>query len=152
MSTIHQSRRLFFGIVTVFAFTLLVPAAVTAEDEVAALVPVAAPSVDNTSADDVRVATRALAAQRALLTGGMGSMQEERLLAIVAAAPSPDATSDCGSAEASHASIGHPATSMTAEQTRVLAAQQALRSPDLGSLQEDALTAVVVASGAEAES
>jgi hypothetical protein len=152
MSTIHQSRRLFFGIAALFVFTLLAPAAVTAEDEVAALVPVTAASVDDTSADDVRVATRALAAQRALLTGGMGSMQEERLLAIVATAPSPDATSGCGSVEASRASIGHPATSMTAEQTRVLAAQQALRSPDLGSLQEDALAAVVAASSAETES
>jgi hypothetical protein len=152
MSTIHQSRRLFFGIAALFVFTLLAPAAVTAEDEVAALVPVSAPSADDTSADDVRVTTRALAAQRALLTGGIGGMQEERLLAIVAAAPSPDATSGCGSVEASRASIWHPATNMTTEQIRVLAAQQALRSPDLGSLQEDASTAVMVASSAEAES
>jgi hypothetical protein len=50
----------------------------------------------------VRV-TRALAAQRALLTGDIGSMQEERLLAIVAAAPSWDATSGYGSVEASRA-------------------------------------------------
>ena len=123
MSTIHQSRRLSFGIAALFAFTLLVPAAVTAEDEVAALAAVAAPSVDDTGADAVRVS---LAAERALLTGDIGSMQEEHLRAIVAA-------------------------STTVQQTRVLAAQQALLSPDLGSLQEDALTAVVAASSAEVE-
>jgi hypothetical protein len=39
----------------------------------------------------------------------------------------------------------------TAEQSRVLAAQQALHSPDLGSLQEEALTAIVEASSAEVE-
>jgi hypothetical protein len=126
MSRNYQSRRLFFGIAAVFAFTLLAPAAVTAEDEVAAVAPVAAPSVDDTSADAVRVAARALAAQRALLTGDIGSMQEEHLFAIVA-------------------------TSTTAEQTRALAAQQALLSHDLGSLQEEVLTAVVESSSAEAE-
>jgi hypothetical protein len=126
MSTIHQSRRLSFGIAALFAFTLLVPAAVTAEDEVAVMAPVAAPAVVGTSVEDVG-ATRALAAQRALLSGDIGSLQEDALFAIVAA-------------------------SATAEQTRVLAAQQALQSLDLGSLQEDALTAIVEASSAEAES
>jgi hypothetical protein len=43
------------------------------------------------------------------------------------------------------------ASSMTAEQTRVLTAQRALQSPDLGSLQEEALTAIVEASSAEVE-
>jgi hypothetical protein len=127
MSTIHQSRRLSFGIAALFAFTLLVPAAVTAEDEVAVMAPVAAPAVVGTSAEDVRAATRALAAQHALLTGDLGSLQEDALFAIVTA-------------------------STTAEQTRVHAAQQALQSPDLGRLQEDALTAIVEASSAEAGS
>jgi hypothetical protein len=92
MSTIHRSRSLVFGIATVFAFTLLAPVAVMAEEEVAALAPVAAPAVASTSSDDVRAA-RALAAQHALQSGDIGSLQEDRLLAIVAAAPGWDETS-----------------------------------------------------------
>jgi hypothetical protein len=125
MSTIHQARRLFLGSTVVFALSLLAPVAVMAEDEVAVMAPVAAPAVVGTSAEGIR-ATRALAAEHALLTGDIGSLQEEALVAIVAA-------------------------STTAEQTRVLAAQQALLSPDLGSLQEEALTAIVEASSAEVE-
>lgn len=125
MSTTHQSRRLVFGSAVVFALALLTPVSVTAQDDITVLAPVAAPSVDDTSANAV-LATRALAAQRALLTGDIGSMQEEALFAIVAA-------------------------STTAKQTRVLAAQQALQSPDLGSLQEEALTTIVEASSAEVE-
>jgi hypothetical protein len=49
------------------------------------------------------VQAAALAAQRALLSGDMGSMQEDRLLAIVAAAPSWDDTSGYASVEASRA-------------------------------------------------
>jgi hypothetical protein len=126
MFTLHQARRRFVGITAVLALTLLAPAAVTAQEEVAVMAPVAAPVVGVPRADDVR-ATRALAAQRALLAGGIGSLQEEALVAIVAASP-------------------------TAEPTRVLTAQQALHSPDLGSLQEDALSAIVDASRAEVES
>jgi hypothetical protein len=84
----------------------------------------------------------------------IGSLQEEALFAIVAPGPAPDATSDCGPVEASRAAnapLAGPVTSMTAEQTRVLTAQQALLSPDLGSLQEEALTAIVAASSAEGE-
>ena len=125
MSTTHQSRRLVFGIATLFALTLLAPVAVTAQDDITTLAPVAAPAVVGTSADDVLV-PRVLAAQRALLSRDLGSLQEDALLAIVAASP-------------------------TAEQTRVLTAQQALHSPDLGSLQEEALTAIVDASRAEVE-
>jgi hypothetical protein len=125
MSTIHQARRLVFGFATVFALTLLAPVTVTAQDDIAAMAPVAAAPVDDTHVEDVR-ATRALAAQRALLTGDIGSLQEEALSAIVAAAPS-------------------------SEELRVLTAQQALLSPDLGSLQEEALTAIVDASRAEVE-
>jgi hypothetical protein len=68
-----------------------------------------------------------------------------------AAAPSWDETSGYGAVEATRATIGHPAASTTAEQTRLVAAQQALLSQDLGSLQEDALTAIVDASSADAE-
>jgi hypothetical protein len=163
MSMNHRSRSLVFGFATVFAFTLLAPAAVTAQEEAAVLAPVAAPSVDETSGEDVR-AIRAVAAERALLTGDIGSMQEEHLFAIVAAAPSWDETSGYGTVEASRASIGHPAASTTQvpadvrwapagviapessiEASRVLTAQQALQSQDLGSLQEEALFAVVAA-------
>jgi hypothetical protein len=123
MFTIHQARRRYFGIIAALALTVLAPVAVTVEEEVVVLAPVAAASVDETNAEDVR-RTRALAAQRALRTGAIGSLQEEALFSLVAA-------------------------STTAEQTRLLAAQRALRSPDLGSLQEEALTAVVEASSAE---
>jgi hypothetical protein len=159
------------GSAVAFAFMLFAPVAVNAEeDEVLALAPVAAPAVAGTSADEVR-ATRALAAKRALLSGDIGSMQEERLYAIVAAAPSWDATSGYGSVEdsraaasalvapiaapswdetsgygaleASRATIGHPAVSMTDESSRVATAQQALLSGNLGSMQEEALTIAV---------
>jgi hypothetical protein len=136
MFTTHQSRRLVFGSAVVFALTLLAPVAVAAEDDITAMAPVAAPSADETGADAV-LATRALAAQQALLSGDIGSIQEESLLAIVAAAPSGDATRSGGSTEASHAANALPvvpSASMTVEQTRVLAAQQVLLSPDLGSL------------------
>jgi hypothetical protein len=125
MFTIQQSRRRIFGIIVMLALTLLAPVTVNAEDEVADLALVAAPAAVGTSVDEVR-ATRALAAQNALQSGDIGSMQEDALFAIVA-------------------------SSMTAEQTRVLTAQQALQSPDLGSLQEEALTAIVEASSAQVE-
>jgi hypothetical protein len=147
MSTSKRSRRRFSGIITVLALTLLAPVAVNAEDEVADLAPVAAPAVVGTSIEDVG-ATRALAAEQALERGDIGSMQEDALLAIVAAAPSWDESSGYGSVEASRAANAMPAapaTSTTAEQTRVIAAQQALQSQDLGSLQEEALIMVVAA-------
>jgi hypothetical protein len=147
MSTIHRSRSLVFGIATVFALTLLAPVAVTAEEEVADLAPVAAPAVVGTSVEDVR-ATRVLAAEQGLERGDLGSMQEEALFAIVAAAPSWDESSGYGSVEASRAANAMPAaptTGTSAEQTRVLAAQQALQSQDLGSVQEEALIMVVAA-------
>jgi hypothetical protein len=179
MSTIHRSRSLVFGIATVFAFTLLAPVAITAqEEEVVVLAPVAAPAVDETSADAVR-AVRAIAAERALQSGDIGSMQEEHLYAIVSAAPSWDENSGYGSVEASRAAasallapvaapswdqtsgygfveasratIDHPAANTNSQQTRVLGAQQALLTADLGSLQEDALTAIVEAGSAAAE-
>jgi hypothetical protein len=147
MPRIHRFRNLVFGIATVFAVTLLAPLAVTAEDEVADLAPVAAPAAVGTSVEDA-VATRVLAAEQALERGDIGSMQEEALFAIVAAAPSWDESSGYGSVEASRAANAMPAapdTSTSAEQTRVIAAQQALQSQDLGSLQEEALLIVVAA-------
>src|SRR5215207_3169282 len=102
MSTIHRSRNLVVGLATVVAVTLLAPLAVTAEEEVADLAPVAAPAVVGTSVEDVGV-TRVLAAQSALHSGDLGSMQEEALFAIVAAAPSWDESSGYGSVEASRA-------------------------------------------------
>jgi hypothetical protein len=188
MFTNNRSRRLVVGLASVFALTLLAPVVVTAEEEVTALAPVAAPAVAGTSGDDVRTA-RALAAAHALQGGEIGSMQEEHLYAIVAAAPSWDDTSGYGSVETSRATIGHAPASMTEEATllaqfraiertlslslapgpqvpsdvrwaparavapdseaaatRVLAAEQALQSYDLGSVQEEALLAVVATS------
>jgi hypothetical protein len=155
MSTIHRSRSRVFGLATMFACTLLAPGAVSAQEEVAdtaqqdvaVLAPVAAPALASTSADDVRAA-RALAAERALQSGDIGSMQEDRLLAIVAAAPSWDEISGYGAVEASraiNAMSAAPDASTSAEQTRLLAAQHALQSGDLGSLQEDTLLAVAAA-------
>ena len=102
MSMTHQARRRFFRIIAVLALTLLAPVAVTAEDEVAGLALVAAPAAVGTSVDEVR-ATRTLAAQNALQSGDIGSMQEDRLLAIVGASPSWDETSGYGAVEASRA-------------------------------------------------
>jgi hypothetical protein len=171
MPTNQRTRLWCLSTAVVFAFTLLAPVAVNAQDDVAALAP-AAPVGEDTNPQDVRAA-RALAAQRALQSGDIGSMQEERLYAIVAAAPTWDQISGYASVEASRAAIGHATTTMTeeaallaqfraseralslslgaepqapAEAPRVFAAQQALQSPDLGSMQEEALLAVVAAS------
>jgi hypothetical protein len=171
MPRMYRFRRLVVGLATVVTVTLLAPLAVNAEEEVADLAPVAAPATVGTSAEEVR-ATRVLVAQHALQRGDLGSLQEDALYAIVAAAPSWDAasgygiveagraansallapagpswdqTSGYGAVEASRATIGSPATSSPSEQTRVLAAQRALQGGDLGSLQEEALLAVVAA-------
>src|SRR5215204_674960 len=171
MPRIYRFRSLVVGLATVFTVTLLAPLAVNAEEEVADLAPVAAPAAVGTSPEEVR-AIRALAAQHALQSGDLGSLQEDALVAIVAAAPSWDATSGYGAVEAGRgatsallapagptwdatsgygaveagrATIAYPATSTSAVQTRVLAAQQALQGGDLGSLQEEALLAVVSA-------
>src|SRR5215218_2300571 len=144
MPRMYRFRRLVVGLATVVTVTLLAPLALNAEEEVADLAPVAAPAAVGTSPEEVR-AIRALAAQRALQRGDVASLQEDALYAIVAAAPSWDATSGYGAVEASRATIGSPAASTSAVQTRVLAAQQALQGGDLGSLQEEALLAVVSA-------
>jgi len=67
------------------------------------------------------------------------------LRAIVAAAPSWDEISGYGAVEASRATIDYPTASTSTAQTRVLTAQHALQGGDLGSMQEDALLAVVSA-------
>jgi hypothetical protein len=89
------------------ACTLLARVTVTAQEEVVVLAPIAAPAVDKTSADEVR-ATRAIAAERGLRSGDIGSLQEEHLYAIVSAAPSSDETSGYGSVEASRAANAIP--------------------------------------------
>jgi hypothetical protein len=127
MSTSYRSRSLVFGIATVFAFTLLAPLAVTAQEGVVAVAPLAAPAVVSTSSDDVRAA-RALAAEQALQSGDIGSMQEDRLLAIIAAAPTVASSSD-----------------EDVRTARALAAEQALQRGDIGSMQEDRLLAIVAA-------
>ena len=117
MSPMQQSRSRVVGIATMFAFTLLAPVAVSAQEavadttqqEVPVLAPVTAPAVVSTSGEDGRV----IAAERALLSGDLGSLQEDALLAVVSAAPSWDETSGYGAVEASRAVIGHPVTSTT---------------------------------------
>jgi hypothetical protein len=181
MFTIHRSRSVLLGSAAFLALALFAPGVVNADDAipliapvagpatdaVPVVAPVAAPSVDDTSADAVRAAALTLAAQSALLTGDIGSMQEEHLLAIVAGAPSWDATSGYGSVEASRAANALPvapaaittqvpaevrwapvraiAPELSAEATRALAAQLALQSGDIGSMQEDRLLAIVAA-------
>jgi hypothetical protein len=133
MPTIHHSRTAIAAFVAVLTFALSTPFAVNAEDQVLVEEPVL------TAEDQVPA------------------------LAPVAG-PSWDETSGYGAVEASRATIGHPAASTTQvpsdvrwaparvivpgaslEAMRVLAAQQALQSRDLGSMQEDALFAVVAA-------
>ena len=57
-----------------------------------------------------------------------------------------DQSSHSGAVAAGRMAIGEPAMRTTAESSRVAAAQQALLSGDLGSMQEAALAAVVAAS------
>jgi len=153
MSTNRRSRTAISVFAAALTLALSAPLAVnadkvvTGEDEVLVVAPVAAPAVVGTSAASVRAVAQALAAQDALLSGELGSLQEERLRAIVAAAPvaapSWDEISGYGAVEASRATIDYPTSSASAAQTRVLAAQHALQGGDLGSMQEDALFAVV---------
>jgi hypothetical protein len=60
--------------------------------------------VASTNGDDARAA-RALAGERALQGGDIGGVQEDRLLAVVAAAPSWDETSGYGAVETTRASF-----------------------------------------------
>jgi hypothetical protein len=107
---------------------------------------------------------RSLVAQHALQAGDLGSVQEEALRAVVASAMTWDETSGYGAVEASRASIAHPdastnqvpsdvrwaparafAPDTSAEANRVLNAQQALLTGDIGSMQEERLYTIVAA-------
>jgi hypothetical protein len=180
MFTIHRSRSVFLGSAAFLALALFAPGAVNADDAIPLIAPVTGPSTDaipvmapvagpswdetsgygaveasratigHPAAGTTFEQTRMAVAQRALLTGDIGGMQEEHLFAIVAAAPvaapSWDETSGYGAVEASRAANAlpaAPAASTTAEETRALTAQRALQTYDLGSLQEEALLAVV---------
>ena len=100
-------------------------------------------------------ASRVSTAQQALLSPSLGSLQEEALMAVVATAMTWDQTSGYGVVEALRAepdvSVA-PAAGTTADAAsgfgsgavnRVTNAEHALDAGDLGSLQEDALTAIV---------
>jgi hypothetical protein len=76
----------------VFAFMLLGPVTVKADEAVAVLAPVAAPSVDETNADAVRAAAQVLAAQQALRSPNLGSLQEAALIIVVTTGATSDAT------------------------------------------------------------
>jgi hypothetical protein len=134
---------------------LSVPSAVSAEDQPLpaaeqALAPAAIPG----PAGSVE-ASRVRTAQHALLSPNLGSRQEETLRAVVAAAMTWDQTSGYAVVEAIRAepdvSVA-PAAGTTTDAAsgvgagvvnRVANAQHALAAGNLGSLQEEALTAVV---------
>jgi hypothetical protein len=171
MSTIHRSRPVVSAFAALLMLALSAPIAVQGQDQDLALAPVLAASWDETSGygtveairaePDVYVvpgagttadaasgsgsvaANRVLNAQHALQADDLGSMQEEALAAIVAPGASWDETSGYGAVEASRATIGHPTASTTNQANRVFAAERALLSHDLGSMQEEALAAVV---------
>jgi hypothetical protein len=119
--------------------------AIRAEPDVS-VAPATGTTADAASGVGSGGANRVTNAEYALRTGDLGSMQEDALTAIVAAGASWDDTSGYRALEASRATIGHPAVSTTAATIRLVAAQQALLSGDLGSMQEEALAAVMAAS------
>ncbi|MCC2627552.1 MAG: hypothetical protein K0S14_1202 [Thermomicrobiales bacterium] len=180
MSKIHRSRPAISAFAAVLMLTVSAPIAVHGQDEDLALAPVPAASWDETSgygaveairaepdvyvvpgagttanaasgSDSVEV-IRVSIVQHALQASDLGSMQEEALAAIVAPGASWDETSGYGAVEASRATIGHPAASTTNQANRVFAAERALLSHDLGSMQEEALAAVVADPMAPAQS
>src|SRR5829696_428424 len=184
MSTIHRSRTIVSAFAATFMVALTAPITVHAQDQVLteeqALAPASVPG-PAVSVEDSRVS----AAQHALLSPDLGSLQEEALMAVVAAAMSWDATSGYGAVEASRAAASAlyapvagptwdetsgygaveairaepdayvaPAASTTADAAsrfgsvaanRVANAEYALQAGDLGSMQEEALTAIVAA-------
>jgi hypothetical protein len=171
MSKIHRSRPAISAFAAVLMLTVSAPIAVHGQDQDLALAPVPAASWDETSGYGVVEAIRAepdvyvvpgagttadaasgsdsvqlnrvSIVQHALQADNLGSMQEEALAAIVVPGASWDETSGYGAVEASRATIGHPAVSTTNQANRVFAAERALLSHDLGSMQEEALAAVV---------
>jgi hypothetical protein len=126
-----------------FIVALSAPIAVHAKDpilpgEEQALAPASIPG-PSVSVEDSRVN----AAQQALLSPDLGSMQEDALTAIVATGESWHEITGSQPLKTSRATVGHLTVSTTAESSRVAAAQLALLSGDLGSMQEEALAAVV---------
>jgi hypothetical protein len=139
MSTIHRFRSVFLGSAAFLALALFAPGVVNADDAIPLVAPVAAPSTD--------AAPVMAPVAGPFVAGDIGSLQEDRLLAIVAAAPgwdetsgyrsveasraaasallapvaapSWDETSGYRSVEASRATIGHPAASTSASTTQV---------------------------------
>ena len=118
MHTNRRTRSSFIVIATLFVGTLVSPVAVTAEDQVLALAPVAGPSWDEAS--------------------GYRSVEASRVATDVQDQPDVNAAVAAVTWEemSGYASV---------EASRVISARHALLSADLGSLQEEALVAVVAA-------
>jgi hypothetical protein len=118
MHTIRRSRSSFMFITTLLAGALFAPVSVNAEDQVLALAPVAGPSWDEAS--------------------GYRSVEASRIATDVRDQPDAVAAVATGTWDemSGYASV---------EASRVISARQGLLSADLGSLQEEALYAVVAA-------
>jgi hypothetical protein len=116
MHTICRSRSSFIFIATLLAGALFAPVSVNAEDQVLALAPVAGLSWDEASGYHSVEASRIAV-----------DVRDQPDAVTAAAATSWEAMSGYASVEAS----------------RVISARQGLLSADLGSLQEEALYAVV---------
>lgn len=185
MSTLQRSRTIVSAFAAMLMVALSAPIAVHGEDqplpvEEQAFAPAAIPDPSVSVAD-----RRVRAAQHALLSPDLGSLQEEALLAVVATAMAWEETSGYGAVEASRAAASAlfaPLAAPTWDETsgygaveanraepdvsvapaagtmadaasglgsvavnRVTTAQHALEAGDLGSLQEEALAAVVAA-------
>lgn len=122
MRTVHHSRMVFLGIATVLVGTLVTPLAVGAEDQNHATISALGPS-------EVE-ASRAIIAERGLLSGDLGSMQEQALADVMAAATAEDETAGSDAVEAARA----------ASLAQFRAVEWSLSdSLDLGSMQEQAL-------------
>ena len=122
MRTVHQSGMSLLGIAAVFVGTLVTPLAVGAEDQIHAMV--SAPSAE------VVEANRVIAAERALQSGDLGSLQEQVLADIVTAATVQEETIGYASVEATR---GAPMAQFRAVEWSLS------DSLDLGSMQEQAL-------------
>ena len=122
MRTVHHSRMAFLGIAAVLVGTLVTPLAVGAEDQNYATISAPGPS-------EVE-ASRAIIAERALQSGDLGSMQEQALADVMAAAMAEDETTGSDAVEAARA----------APLAQFRAVEWSLSdSLDLGSMQEQAL-------------
>jgi hypothetical protein len=122
MRTVHHSRMAFLGIATVLVGTLVTPLAVGAEDQTYATISAPGPSEVG--------ASRAIIAERALQSGDLGSMQEQALADVTAAAATEDETTGSDTVEAARA----------AHLVQFQAGEWSLSdSLDLGGMQEQAL-------------